>query len=99
VLLGEGNGAFTTPASGNPWGVVPLSAPDVDRDGNLDLVGQDGSVSLGDGAGNFDRPFAYVDGGMPVDVDGDGMIDLLNGWQFARQQGCFASSAHRRADR
>ncbi len=87
IFRGHGDGTFGEPEFSYGLG-VPRSVVDMNRDGILDFVSDAGTVSLGEHAGGFGRSFAYVERGVAADVDSDGMIDLLNGYQFARQQGC-----------
>ena len=68
-----------------PVGLISLA--DIDGDGHLDLVDSAGSWSPGDGAGNFATPIDYVPfrpiesavttGREPVDLDGDGDLDMF----------------------
>jgi hypothetical protein len=96
VLLGRGDGSFTN-ASGSPFtarkpGKRPhthaLSAADVNKDGNIDLItanNEDGDISvlLGDGKAGFrpahGSPFACGPSPYPVaiaDLNGDDNLDI-----------------------
>ena len=59
---------------------------DIDRDGNLDWIHEDGGKAavvfeLGDGKGGFHRGGGFATfkeaSAIPVDLDGDGFIDLV----------------------
>lgn len=91
VLLGDGAGGFEA-APGSPYraGEHPYRAlvADLDRDGALDLatpnaIGQDLTVFLGQGRGEFAAPRpSIVLGGRALglaagDVDADGHVDLV----------------------
>lgn len=85
VLLDrEADGSWTS-TSRRRWFVRPegVALVDFDRDGDLDLVESVGGrteVRLGDGAGAFAEPPTVLAGTLtrlpPVDVDGDGALDL-----------------------
>lgn len=87
VLLGDGNGTFTTGMS-IPTGAAPraIAAADFNGDGKQDFVtanygGSSISIRLGDGNGNFtgntDIPVGpYPASIIPYDFNGDGKKDL-----------------------
>jgi hypothetical protein len=95
VALGNGDGTFQAAtlysASSNPGSDLPypseISAADVDRDGNLDLVyvnSEFGTVGVlyGTASGTFGLPNEFPAGGYPyglitVDANGDGGIDAI----------------------
>ena len=88
ICFGDGEGGFEAPCTAFSQGsATTITAADVDRDGDLDLVvphrdsGQS-QVYLNDGAGGFDevRPFgpptAAIRSARAGDFDGDGILDL-----------------------
>jgi hypothetical protein len=91
VLLGNGDGTFQAPITTAPiaGGAISLAAGDFNGDHKLDLVmvnNLTGSVTvlLGNGNGTFQAPVNYAAGagrtGMAaVDLDGDGIPDILTG--------------------
>ena len=97
IHLGNGDGTFSIfgafdQATFIGVDVLDITAADIDRDGNLDLLtsGRDGviSVLLGDGTGGFAsisyyetlfNPQFVVPGIFAVDIDGDGDLDVLTG--------------------
>lgn len=88
ILLGNGDGTFTTGAS-YAVGVHPLyaAAASLRKNGMLDLVVGDSLsnntyVMLGNGDGTFQPPVSYATTGEPVavnvgDFNGDGRIDII----------------------
>ena len=96
VHLGDGSGAFVL-ASGldvsNPGDTYAVALLDADEDGDLDaLLEQTGKLRLclGDGAGGFAAPgpfvppqFALFQELYPLDVNGDGHLDIVgSGFAF-----------------
>ena len=93
ILLGNGDGTFTTaaPAEGPATGFLPfsLAVGDFNGDGKPDLVvGNDGLVGatilLGNGDGTFTAAATADPGGAPFaavtgDFNGDGKLDLAVG--------------------
>jgi hypothetical protein len=83
VLLGNGDGSFQEQqriAAGSLHGSVTIG--DINRDGSLDVVLNNGSVLLGNGDGSFQahQPFATGDGASSValgDINGDGLLDVV----------------------
>jgi len=94
VLLGNGDGTFQPVATnflcgGGAW-TDALAVADVNRDGKLDLLIDNGpcensvAVLLGNGDGTFDRPYSYYWSGdvgddsiTSADVSGDGKPDVV----------------------
>jgi hypothetical protein len=93
-LMGNGDGTFTqsatvafsSPVATSEWG-PNVVAGDFNKDGKLDLAFDDGqliSIYLGKGDGTFTAGNSYATisniGYLnPVDLDGDGNIDLYSG--------------------
>jgi hypothetical protein len=94
LLLGNGDGTFQTPID-VPAGIQSVGAlgvGDFNRDGNVDLVADDGgtqlSVLLGNGDGTFQMPTvstltippnAALSGMIVADLNGDSLLDLVIG--------------------
>ncbi len=86
-LLGNGNGTFQSPLETSPilTGVIPetLAFADITRDGYLDLIAADTSITVspGNGDGTFGPPISnYASGAYSmavVDMNGDGIPDLV----------------------
>jgi len=88
ILLGNGDGTFTTSASYTA-GTAPvwIAVADLNHDGKLDLVAPDFTgvavnVLLGNGDGTFQTARAYPLANASaylaaVDLDGDGNLDLV----------------------
>jgi hypothetical protein len=82
LLTGNGNGGFTLGAS-MPGGGAALG--DFNHDGKADVALTRGSTTIdvyvGNGDGTVGNPLSYPTGGTrsitPVDLDGDGNLDLL----------------------
>ncbi len=87
VLLGRGDGTFQTPQV-TAVNIYDLKVADIDRDGQLDLIGigNNGlSVLLGNGDGTFQAPLSVGITGLQAgfwalaDLDRDGKLDLVVG--------------------
>lgn len=94
VLRGDGTGALGAPAAfpkatlpGTPYGRNSVALADLDHDGDLDAVANDGSnfaqVFQNLGAGAFGAPTTYAVGAAPYgialgDVNGDGNVDAVS---------------------
>ena len=93
MLLGRGDGTFT--AAGGTTESMPfiqqMAIADIDRDGNLDVVGASGSpasfiVWYGKGDGTrsrlvtYDMPLGLADVAL-ADVNEDGMIDVVSAYE------------------
>jgi len=94
ILLGRGDGSFSTPANitlpGTLFGSAPIATTDLNRDGFIDLVtavrtnsGKRIAVLLGNGDGSF-QPASLVTtrAGAAIaaaDLNGDGIPDLVLG--------------------
>jgi hypothetical protein len=85
TLRGNGKGDFRAlaPAQDDTQARAPdaLLLADLDRDGKLDVVTNEGSVLLGHGDGTFDTAIANGPAGGDAwsdvaDLDGDGVLDL-----------------------
>ena len=88
VLLGDGQGGFTTGATAStgdaPW---MLASGDINGDGHVDIVsanssGDSFSVILSDGLGGLDPAGSFPVGERPLaidlgDLDGDGDLDVV----------------------
>jgi hypothetical protein len=86
VLLGDGAGTLGAPtlyAVGSMDRRPSLALADLNGDGRLDLVTQQGFLALGDGAGGFGgvSNWPLASGASSVasgDLDGDGRLDLIS---------------------
>ncbi len=95
LYVGDATGAFRKGGYSFPWYLKPYQYVDLDRDGNLDIVGRRG-VSVGsdtirelmvlysDGAGGFDGPHFWWagprgNGAAGIDLVGDVRKDLVTG--------------------
>jgi hypothetical protein len=85
IMLGKGNGTFTSSSitvGGCPWDVV---AGDFNGDGKLDLAYADEdsnvvNILLGNGDGTFTQKSSVAGGSVVVgDFNGDGILDLAVG--------------------
>lgn len=78
--LQQGPTLLPTP-SNPPASDISIAAADLNGDGNLDLIVDDGLtyIFLGDGKGNFTQTASYAASGPPfvTDINGDGKPDLL----------------------
>jgi hypothetical protein len=81
ILLGNGDGTFQSAILSNEP-IFVSAAADLNNDGNVDLIADNGSeVLLGKGDGTFDPPLQT--GGLfgtvsaVADVNGDGKLDLI----------------------
>lgn len=89
VFLGDGAGAFADPLITSPGlpDLLDIAVADVNGDGKADLLGAGSNqvdVMFGNGDGTFDATTAYSAGIAaghlaPVDIDGDGILDLAVG--------------------
>lgn len=89
AVAGSGTfGDFTTyvqnATQGNPTVDHPLAAADINRDGNIDLIGLGTNsfvtVMLGNGDGSFKAKVQYASGQQSLnleDVNNDGVLDLI----------------------
>ncbi len=83
VLIGNGNGKFSTAVRYAMVDPVDVALGDMDRDGKIDAVvacGRQVAVALGDGSGAFNSPSYYPIGGHAeslalADIDSDGLTD------------------------
>jgi hypothetical protein len=84
VVLGAGDGTFSTPVS-FPVNNTVFTSPsvaigDLDGDGNEDIAVGGGSIFFGDGKGGFPARRDYGGGGGSIiltDFDGDGKTDIV----------------------
>jgi hypothetical protein len=96
VLLGNGNGTFTSQAPQSAGGLVwKLVLGDVNGDGALDVAAVNGdsgsaAILLGNGDGSLQSPTVFSTSGTEVgtvlgDLDGDGDLDWVTS-SYSRQQ-------------
>ena len=83
LLLGRGDGTFSEGEGyGTRFGARGVSAADVNHDGRADLIVRHSGVSIfiSRGDGTFEHRGDFVTGPseyvVPVDIDGDGKLDL-----------------------
>ena len=79
VAPGNGDGTFGTMIL-SQWHGVPTAAADFNADGNMDLVGGDGTLLAGNGDGTFRIPLFIQKGTIAIaDFNGDGKPDIASG--------------------
>jgi hypothetical protein len=89
VLLGNGNGTFQAAVTYDEGGegATSMTAVDINKDGNFDLIvaGSSIDVLLGNGDGTFQPPVGYGSGTSSVklaDINNDGNLDLVSDSYF-----------------
>jgi hypothetical protein len=94
ILLGSGDGTFSTTDYEVERGASAVAIADFNGDGYRDVVvgveitaGGGFDVFLGDGTGGFSDAATYISGGSGLlfagDYDGDGQIDIATGFGLA----------------
>jgi len=82
IALNQGGGTFSSPTQYSMSVRNSIVAADVNGDGHLDIVGDNGAVLLGKGDGTFTNGESGVfNGGVPLitgDFNGDDKIDLVS---------------------
>lgn len=81
LLTGNGDATFNV-SKVSSTGLLNIESADFNGDGYLDLLGADGDLYWGDGAGGFTKKSGAILSGHSIavgDADGDGVPDVLGG--------------------